>query len=229
MFGIGFGELLVILVIALVVVGPERMPDLARRLGLAIRDVRRMYDNMRGELGPEFEDVERGIRTLRSLDPRRELDSYGRKFMGDLARDAGPEAESLLKSSPNQIASSLKGTLNPLAPEYGEQPAVGSTSPPATPAVVEPDPWAPVSVTEINGAAYGQPVPAPEIEHVGMAPNDDMLEELLAQHPPAQSQQSEPRTTVADASVARLGHDLLSDDLLDQPLHEHSSNGIEKR
>ncbi len=229
MFGIGFGELLIILVIALVVVGPERMPDLARRLGIAIRDVRRMYDNMRGELGSEFEDVERGIRTLRSLDPRRELDSYGRKFMGDLARDAGPEAESLLKSSPNQLASSLKGTLNPLAPEHGSQPAVVSISPPAAPAVVEPDPWAPVSVTEINGAAYGQPVPAPEIEHPGMAPNDDMLEELLAQHPPTQPHQSEPRTTVADPSIARLGHDLLNDDLLDQPLHEHSSNGIEKR
>lgn len=229
MFGIGFGELLVILVIALVVVGPERMPDLARRLGLAIRDVRRMYDNMRGELGPEFEDVERGIRTLRSLDPRRELDSYGRKFMGDLARDAGPEAESLLKSSPNQLASSLKGTLNPLAPEYANEPTIGSTSPPATPAVAEPDPWAPLSVTEINGAAYGQPAPALDAEQSGMSDGDDMLKELLAQQPAAQAQQSQPRTTVANPAVARLGHDLLNDDLLDQPLHEHSSNGTEKR
>src|SRR6478735_3448981 len=115
MFGIGFGELIVIMAIALVVVGPERMPDLARRVGTTIRDLRRMYDNMRAELGADFEEVERGIQTLRSLDPRRELDAYGRKFIGEMAREVGPEAETMLQQSPNQIASTLKDTLNPLA------------------------------------------------------------------------------------------------------------------
>ncbi len=111
MFGIGFGELVIILLIALVVVGPERMPDLARRVGTIIRDVRRMYDNMRADLGPEFDEVERAIRTLRSLDPRRELDDAGRKLLADLARDVGPEAETLLKSSPNQMKDSLAKSL----------------------------------------------------------------------------------------------------------------------
>ena len=54
MFGIGIEELIVILVIALIVVGPERMPELARQVGKAIRDVRRMYDNLRSELGPDY-------------------------------------------------------------------------------------------------------------------------------------------------------------------------------
>jgi sec-independent protein translocase protein TatB len=100
MFGIGIEELIVILVIALIVVGPERMPELARQVGKAIRDVRRMYDNLRSELGPDYDEVERAIRTLRSLDPRRELDTYGRKVLEELAREAGPEAETLLHSSP---------------------------------------------------------------------------------------------------------------------------------
>ena len=108
MFGIGFEELVVILVLAFVVVGPERLPDLARRAGLFIRDLRRMYDNLRQDLGPEYDEVERAIQTLRSGDPRRQLDAYGRKVLAELAREAGPEAESLLQSSPGQLAESLK-------------------------------------------------------------------------------------------------------------------------
>src|SRR5918912_1933223 len=111
MFGIGLGELVVIFIIALIVVGPERMPELARRAGLAIRDLRRMYDNLRAELGPDYDEVERAIRTLRSLDPRRELASYGRKLLDELAREAGPEAETLLHSSPAQLSESIKQSL----------------------------------------------------------------------------------------------------------------------
>src|SRR5919199_6253629 len=111
MFGIGIEELIVILVIALIVVGPERMPELARQAGRTIRDLRRMYDNLRAELGPDYDEVERAIQTLRSLDPRRELDSYGRKVLDELAREAGPDVETLLHSSPAQISESLKQSL----------------------------------------------------------------------------------------------------------------------
>ena len=195
MFGIGFGELLVILAIALIVVGPERMPDLARRAGTAIRDLRRMYDNMRSELGADFEEVERGIQTLRSLDPRRELDSYGRKFIGELAREAGPEAETVLKSSPQQLASTLKDTLNPLA----------VLVPPKNEGTPSADAAAPASTAGL--AAAGSSTPPSDTKRVGA------------------------RIYTPDPAVARLGHDLLSDELLDQALREgapeHATNGHE--
>ena len=50
MFGIGPTELIVILVIALIVVGPERLPQLAGQVGKAIRDFRQMSGDMTGEL-----------------------------------------------------------------------------------------------------------------------------------------------------------------------------------
>jgi sec-independent protein translocase protein TatB len=49
MFGIGTGELLLILVIALVVLGPERMPRVARDIGRVVGDLRRTSDELREE------------------------------------------------------------------------------------------------------------------------------------------------------------------------------------
>ena len=49
MFGIGTGELLLLLVIALIVLGPERMPKLARDLGRALAEFRKTSDELRTE------------------------------------------------------------------------------------------------------------------------------------------------------------------------------------
>jgi sec-independent protein translocase protein TatB len=96
MFGIGFPELIIILIIALLVVGPERLPQLAAQAGRAVRDLRRMYANLRAELGPEFEDIERGIREIQSLDPRRQIREYGRELLDDLSKDA-PEVKQVAR------------------------------------------------------------------------------------------------------------------------------------
>jgi orotidine-5'-phosphate decarboxylase len=50
MFGIGTGELLLILLIALIVLGPERMPQIARDLGRIMGDLRRTSDELQREL-----------------------------------------------------------------------------------------------------------------------------------------------------------------------------------
>lgn len=115
MFGIGFTELLIILLIAVMVVGPERLPELARTLGKTIHDIRQMYDRLRGDLGPEYEEIERSIRTLRSLDPRREINTYSRKLLDDLADEAAPGSSTLLHSSPSQLSQSLSQSLDPRA------------------------------------------------------------------------------------------------------------------
>jgi TatA/E family protein of Tat protein translocase len=49
MFGIGIEELVVIFVIALFVLGPERLPSLARDLGKAMRELRRASDELTEE------------------------------------------------------------------------------------------------------------------------------------------------------------------------------------
>ncbi len=47
MFGIGFPELLLILAIALIVIGPKRLPDVAKALGRGLGEFKRATDEMK--------------------------------------------------------------------------------------------------------------------------------------------------------------------------------------
>ncbi|GAB4172263.1 MAG: TatA/E family twin arginine-targeting protein translocase [Geothermobacteraceae bacterium] len=53
MFGIGFPELLLILAIALMVIGPRRLPDIARALGRAMAEFRRATDEFKQTINEE--------------------------------------------------------------------------------------------------------------------------------------------------------------------------------
>ncbi|MDH3518834.1 MAG: Sec-independent protein translocase protein TatB [Myxococcales bacterium] len=57
MFGIGMTELLVIFVIGLLVLGPKRLPDLARSLGRSLAEFRRASNDLRREFMDVAEDV----------------------------------------------------------------------------------------------------------------------------------------------------------------------------
>ncbi len=50
MFGLGFAEILVILAVVLLVVGPEKMPELARTLGKGMFQLRKAADEFREEV-----------------------------------------------------------------------------------------------------------------------------------------------------------------------------------
>ncbi len=69
MFGVGLPELAVIVVVALIVFGPDRLPDYARQAGRMVRQLRQFaqsaQEDLRKELGPEFADLQ-----LADLDPR---------------------------------------------------------------------------------------------------------------------------------------------------------------
>ncbi len=55
MFGIGPLELVVILLIALVVVGPQRLPEVGRTLGKAMREFRKAQDELKGAINFDFD------------------------------------------------------------------------------------------------------------------------------------------------------------------------------
>jgi sec-independent protein translocase protein TatB len=84
---VGWGEVLVLLIAGLFILGPERLPEAAAWLGRAIRQVKEFAsgarNQLRQELGPEFDELRKPLeelrgplqelRGLRNLDPRRAM------------------------------------------------------------------------------------------------------------------------------------------------------------
>ncbi|MGH1562063.1 sec-independent translocase [Mumia sp. DW29H23] len=71
MFDVGVPEMLVIAIVAIVVFGPERLPEFARTLGRWVRTVRQMADNAKSDLQREMGDDFTSLRDeIRGLDPR---------------------------------------------------------------------------------------------------------------------------------------------------------------
>lgn len=72
MFGsVGWGEILVLVLVGLFVLGPERLPEGAAWLGRTVRKVRDYAtgarDQVRSELGPEFDELRQPLEDLRSV------------------------------------------------------------------------------------------------------------------------------------------------------------------
>lgn len=62
MFNIGGGELLVILLIALIVLGPTRLPEAARQIGKVMGDLRRLSTGFQNEVKTAFDEVQAPLR-----------------------------------------------------------------------------------------------------------------------------------------------------------------------
>ena len=75
MFDINGGELIIIVVLAVLLIGPERLPGYAAQLASLVKRGKRLLQDTKArvdtELGPEFKDVDWSKLDPRQYDPRR--------------------------------------------------------------------------------------------------------------------------------------------------------------
>ena len=80
MFGIGFPELIVIMVIALIVVGPKKLPDLAKALGKGMAEFRKATHEIKESLDidEDFHEIKRDLAdSIHDLEKPIDMTTYG--------------------------------------------------------------------------------------------------------------------------------------------------------
>jgi sec-independent protein translocase protein TatB len=118
MFGLGAGEIVVILVVALLVLGPTQLPNAAKEIGKAIRTLRKHTRDLQDTIEKD-ENIGGTMRELKSA------------LRGD---DLFPPREPLLPSRPAQPLENVMAHAPPAPPGDGS----GEPAPEAAPAA-EPD------------------------------------------------------------------------------------------
>jgi sec-independent protein translocase protein TatB len=134
MFDISWGEFGILIIAGLFILGPERLPGAAQWLGKTVRQVREYAsgarEQLRSELGPEFDELRKpleDLRGLRNFDPKRAVTKHFMDATGGWdPRDDLPGLNGLnglngAGTKPNGFpAASSPTQQSPLAP--GEQP-----------------------------------------------------------------------------------------------------------
>ena len=102
---VGWGEILVLIVAGLFILGPERLPSAAAWLGRSIRQVRQYAtgarEQLRNELGPEFDELRKPFEELRGLRNFNPRTAATQALFGDDEPDVKPNG---FAPGPNGVA-----------------------------------------------------------------------------------------------------------------------------
>ena len=117
MFDIAFSEIVVIAVVALIVIGPERLPKVARTLGHMFGRLQRYVNDVKADINREME-----------LDELRKLKSE--------VQSAASEFESSMHKAAQQVDSGVRSVESELNQAGAAPPAAGTAPPGAVPTEV---------------------------------------------------------------------------------------------
>ena len=142
MFDLGFSELVLIALVALVVLGPERLPKAARFAGLWVRRARAQWYSVRSELERELaaEELKRNLDAVRtaSTDFERQardavtgLDASVRKAEAETRAGLKALRDDLAGTAANTASGELPEAVPPAPPAGPAETAPGTAGPPA--------------------------------------------------------------------------------------------------
>lgn len=112
MFNVGGGELLVIMLIALIVLGPQRLPDAAKQVGRVMGDLRRISSGFQQELKEAFDtdDAPTPLRRKESVPLASTVAKADREAEPAPRRDAQTEADGDADAAPTPDGATTSDT-----------------------------------------------------------------------------------------------------------------------
>lgn len=125
--GVGYQELLLVLVLMLVIVGPERLPQVAYQIGRAVRQMQRYARTVRDEFGDEFGAIQEQYDAVRG-----EMSTARTEFRRQQQEFAG-EVQDATKSIEQAVPDELKNRGN-VIPINALPPRAAVAPSPSTPA-----------------------------------------------------------------------------------------------
>ena len=166
MFDIGASEIFVIGVVALIVIGPERLPRVAKTLGHLFGRLQRYVSEVKSDINREIELDE--LRKLKATmqDAARSIEQSVTSqvnFIDSEVKQAGAEVQKQVESAQKQVDSAQKQVESAVAPGAGIQ-----LIPPASP--VSATPAESVPIAEPGGVAQDAPATLPEKQSVNDKP-----------------------------------------------------------
>ena len=135
MFDIGFSELMVIGIVALVVIGPERLPKVAKTLGIVFGRLQRYVTQVKSDISREMELAELSkIKT--------ELETAARTFQSDVESKAA-ETEREIRDAQSSIERQLESDAQAAPAQAAAEPAapVSAEPPQLELGIEEPQDW----------------------------------------------------------------------------------------
>ncbi len=113
MFDIGFPELVLISIVALLILGPERLPDAVRTMALWVGRIRRSYAKLRNEIENEIgaDEIRAQLRNeeiMKELEESRTIIKETIHDTGNLVNSAGDD----IKEEVEQLDKSLSNRKN---------------------------------------------------------------------------------------------------------------------
>jgi len=118
MFDVGFSELIVIAIVALVVIGPERLPKVARTAGHLLGRLQRYVNDVKSDINREMQ-----------LDELKKLQAEMQESARSIERSVGTDLQAAQQSL-NQTVQSVADEIKPLP--VADASAAGSASVPAS-------------------------------------------------------------------------------------------------
>jgi sec-independent protein translocase protein TatB len=119
MFGLGFGEIVIVAILALVLLGPDKLPEAAKALGKTLQDLKKATDGLKGQLEAEMYSVEKAVKKAIDGTEAGAAPQVPAVAAAAAARTSGPPPPATVENVPGLDAA----LIDPLGPPQ----------PPATP------------------------------------------------------------------------------------------------